>query len=132
MLAVSAVITMTSVSMIVGDTANIIQDKVLVDAGAQVLTDKEYTVSDILLSTVHMDLVNPVDQYKVTFKDTTIYADGRDNSVVIERDKFAKRIMGLRGAIDASEFYNYPVTITMSYAENSRLYTCNILIEEVP
>lgn len=132
MLAVSAVITMTSVSMIVGDTANIIQDKVLVDAGQQIITDKTYTVSDILLSTTRMDLVNPVEKYVVTFKDRSISFMGKDNSVVVQRDSFAKQIMSLRGTIETDVFYTYPVKMQMSYEKDTGLYTCNITIEEVP
>lgn len=131
-MAVSAVITMTSVSMIVGDTANIIQDKVLVDAGKQDLEDITYTVSDILLGSIRMDLTNPVDKYVVTFKKSSISILGRDDSVVAERDSFAKRIMSLRGNIPAERYYTYPVTITMSYEKGTGLYTCNIKIEEVP
>lgn len=132
MLAVSSVITMTSVSMIVGDTANIIQDKVLVDAGAPMLDDMKYTVSDLLLSSVRMDLVNPVEKYIVTFKDKSVSILGRDESVIAKKEDFAKKIMGLRGNVEASIFYGYPIKMTMSFEKATGLYTCNVLIEEVP
>lgn len=132
MLAVSAVITMTSVSMIVGDTANIIQDKVLVDAGKQITDDPSYTVGDILLATTRIDMVSPVEKYKVTYKDKSVSTLGKNGGNVIEKDSFAKRIMSLRGTMTAEAFYMLPVIITMSYEKDTSLYTCNIKIEEVP
>ena len=131
MLAVSTVITTTSVSLIVGDTANIAQDKVLFDAGSLDYGTEEYKVETILLSSTRIDMVYPVDQLKVTYKDKELTLQC-DKNAVLDNHAIAKQIMSLRDADTAAElFYSYPISMHMSYEKDTGKYTCNIQIKEV-
>ena len=131
MLAVSTVITTTSVSLIVGDTASIAQDKVLFDAGSLDYDTEEYRVETILLSSTRIDMVYPVDQLKVTYKDKELTLQC-DKNAVLDNHAIAKQIMSLRDADTAAElFYSYPISMHMSYEKDTGKYTCNIQIKEV-
>ena len=131
MLAVSTVITTTSVSLIVGDTANIAQDKVLFDAGSLDYGTEDYKVETILLSSTRIDMVYPVDQLKVTYKDKGLTLQC-DKNAVLDNHAIAKQIMSLRDADTAAElFYSYPISMHMSYEKDTGKYTCNIQIKEV-
>lgn len=132
MLAVSAVITMTSVSMIVGDTANIAQDKVLFDAGSLEYSDTPLTVEMMMLATTRVDLVYPVDQYKIKYKDKEITVPC-GNDAVVNRSYIASRISGMReDTVSIENFFTYPVDMHMSFEDVTGKYTCNVTIKEVP
>ena len=139
MLAVSAVITLTSVSLIVGDTANIVQDKVLIETGRPTYEEMEYTVQDVLLTVVRLDTVYPIDTLNVKYDvDPTIEGENGEKSISIDthstdtalnKEGLCRLIMQLREqAITAQQFYDYPVHFKRVIKKDSNKFICQVII----
>lgn len=139
MLAVSAVITLTSVSLIVGDTANIVQDKVLIETGRPTYEEMEYTVQDVLLTVVRLDNVYPIDTLDIKYDiDPTVEGENGEKSISIDthstdtalnKEGLCRSIMQLREqAITAQQFYDYPVHFKRFIKKDSNKFICQVTI----
>ena len=140
LLAVSAVITLTSVSLIVGDAANVVNDKALVETGRPTYEDMSYTVDDLLMAVTRFDLVYPIDTLKVTYDpnpstsgepfEKTIELHPNTAESMLSKETMCESIMALRdkNTTTAVAFYDYPLSFKQELDSDSNTYTYIVTI----